>query len=147
MQTGQGLKYRELVRQADLSSRAIKLIYLADLSCWLYGPKQTNLNLQTGLRSIGCSVVEKSRFSDRGWWLHPPPALARGKVGVKAGSLLFQGWGVGWVGGVEEKRIKPSQLSTKFKLKLMLKLSLAKAERETDSLLFQGWVVVWKKRE
>ena len=30
----------------------------------------------------------------------------------------------GWVGGVEELRIKPSQLSTKLKLKL--KLSLAK---------------------
>ena len=31
----------------------------------------------------------------------------------------------GWVGGVEELRIKPSQLSTKLKLKLKLKLSLA----------------------
>ena len=30
------------------------------------GPQWTNLNLQTGLRSIGCSVVEKSRFSDGG---------------------------------------------------------------------------------
>ena len=30
------------------------------------GPQRTNLNLQTGLRSIRCSVVEKSRFSDRG---------------------------------------------------------------------------------
>ena len=29
------------------------------------GPQRTNLNLQTGLRSIGCLVVEKSRFSDR----------------------------------------------------------------------------------
>ena len=32
----------------------------------------------------------------------------------------------GWVGGVEELRIKPSQLLTKMKLKL--KLSLAKEE-------------------
>ena len=37
----------------------------------------------------------------------------------------FSGVG-GWVGGVEEWRIKPSQLSTKLKLKLKLKLSLAK---------------------
>ena len=35
------------------------------------------------------------------------------------------GWVVGWVGGVEELRIKPSQLSTKLNLKLKLKLSLA----------------------
>ena len=35
------------------------------------------------------------------------------------------GWLGGWVGGVEEWRIKPSQLSTKLKLKLKLKLSLA----------------------
>ena len=44
---------------------------------------------------------------------------------------FFRGWWVsgwvicGWVGGVEELRIKPSQLSTKLKLKLKLKLSLA----------------------
>ena len=36
------------------------------------------------------------------------------------------GWVVWWVGGVEEWRIKPSQLSTNLKLKLKLKLSLAK---------------------
>ena len=35
------------------------------------------------------------------------------------------GWLGGWVGGVEEWRIKPSQLSTKLKLKLKLKMSLA----------------------
>ena len=29
----------------------------------------------------------------------------------------------GWVGGVEEKRIKPSQLSTKLKLKLSWTIS------------------------
>ena len=35
---------------------------------WFFstGPQQTNLNLQTGLRSNGGSVPEKSRFSDRG---------------------------------------------------------------------------------
>ena len=30
------------------------------------GPQWTNLNLQTGFRSIGCLVVEKSRFFDKG---------------------------------------------------------------------------------
>ena len=35
----------------------------------------------------------------------------------------------GWVVGVEELRIKPSQLSTKLKLKLKLKLSLAKMSK------------------
>ena len=34
------------------------------------------------------------------------------------------GWVVGWVGGVEELRIKPSQLSTKLKLKLKLSLAI-----------------------
>ena len=29
------------------------------------GPQRTNSNLQTGFRSIGCMVVEKSRFSDQ----------------------------------------------------------------------------------
>ena len=39
-----------------------------------------------------------------------------------------------WVGGVEELRIKPSQLSTKFKLKL--KLSLAKSVCAMKNNLF-----------
>ena len=34
------------------------------------------------------------------------------------------GWLGGWVGGVEELRIKPSQLSTKLKLKLKLSLAI-----------------------
>ena len=50
-----------------------------DRALWFFstGPQQTNLNLQTGLRSIGCSAVEKSRFSDRGGCLRAPspPAL------------------------------------------------------------------------
>ena len=28
------------------------------------GPQRTNLSLQTGLESAGCSVVEKTRFSE-----------------------------------------------------------------------------------
>ena len=49
----------------------------ADRALWFFSTEaqRTNLNLQTGLRSIGCSVVEKSRFSDRGWWL--PPRIIR----------------------------------------------------------------------
>ena len=41
-----------------------------DRALWFFstGPQWTNSNLQTGFRSIGCLVVEKSRFSDRGWW-------------------------------------------------------------------------------
>ena len=39
------------------------------------------------------------------------------EVYILPGSLLFQD---GWVGGVEELRIKPSQLSTKLKQKLSL---------------------------
>ena len=38
------------------------------------GPQQTNLSLQTGLRSTGCWVVEILRFSDRGGHLAPPPS-------------------------------------------------------------------------
>jgi len=37
------------------------------------------------------------------------------------------------VGGVEEWRIKPSQLSTKLKLKLKLKLSLAKKRKQAEA--------------
>ena len=46
---------------------------------------------------------------------------------------------VGLVGGVEELRIKPSQLSTKLKLKLKLKLSLAISDRmfQTQSLIIE----------
>ena len=40
------------------------------------------------------------------------------------------GWVGGWVGGVEEWRIKPSQLSTKLELKLKLKLSLTTSSLE-----------------
>ena len=44
------------------------------------------------------------------------------------GSLLFQGlvvvWVGGWVGGVEEERIMPSQLSSRLKLKLKLSLAI-----------------------
>ena len=45
------------------------------------------------------------------------------EVYILPGSLLFQD---GWVGGVEELRIKPSQLSTKLKLKLKLSLAIVK---------------------
>ena len=44
-----------------------------DLENCALEPQLTNLNLQTGLRSIGYLVVEKSRFSDRGWCVRPPP--------------------------------------------------------------------------
>ena len=47
------------------------------------------------------------------------------KTESETGSLLFQGWVGGWVDGVEEKGIKPSQLSTRLKMKLKLKLGLA----------------------
>ena len=42
--------------------------------------------------------------------------LSFAKGESETGSLLFQGGVGGWVDGVEEKRIKPSQLSTRLKL-------------------------------
>ena len=36
----------------------------------------------------------------------------------------------GWVGGVEEWRIKPSQLSTKLKLKLKVSLTMVQTSEE-----------------
>ena len=42
------------------------------------------------------------------------------------GHYFFRGgWVGGWVGGVEELRIKPSQLSTKLNLKLKLNLAIS----------------------
>ena len=37
-------------------------------------------------------------------------------------SVLFQGWVVGWVGGVEKLRIKLSQLSTKVEVEVEAEL-------------------------
>ena len=50
----------ELCRTAMIKPRQI------ERSAFSTGPQRTNSNLQTGLRSIRCLVVEKSRFSDRG---------------------------------------------------------------------------------
>ena len=64
----------ELCRTAMIKPRQI------ERSCFFStGLQLTNLNLQTSLRSIGCSVVENRDFSDRGWCLRPPPALTRVK--------------------------------------------------------------------
>ena len=41
-------------------------------TCFSTEPQRTNMNLQTGLRSNGGPVLEKSRFSDRGGHLPPP---------------------------------------------------------------------------
>ena len=52
-----------------------------DRALWFFstGLQRTNLNLQTGLRSNGVSVPEKSRFSDMGGWKGPPPMTKRVK--------------------------------------------------------------------
>ena len=50
---------------------------------------------------------------------------AEAETFLQTGSVLFEGWVGGWVGGVEKLRIKLSQLSTELKLKLSLaKLSV-----------------------
>ena len=59
----------ELHRVAMLKPRKIELS-----GFFSPGPQRTNLNLQTGLRSNGGLVPEKSRFSDRGGHLAPPPS-------------------------------------------------------------------------
>ena len=65
------VEYRDTGRKKSFCNSALSDRHdqtKTDRVLWSFstGPQQTNLNLQTGLRSIGCSVVEKSRFSDRG---------------------------------------------------------------------------------
>ena len=52
------------------------------------GPQQTNLNLQTGLRSNGGSVPEKSRFSDN---CAPPRVNGYFQVCFKGFVMVFGG--------------------------------------------------------
>ena len=52
----------ELCRTAMIKPRRIKRSGFFSTE-----PQQTNSSLQTGLRSIGCLVVEKSQYSDTGW--------------------------------------------------------------------------------
>ena len=40
------------------------------------------------------------------------------KLSQADNSVLFEGWVVGWVGGVEKLRIKLSQLSTKVEVEV-----------------------------
>ena len=47
------------------------------------------------------------------------------------------GWLGGWLGGVEERRIKPSQLSTKLKLKLKLIFAI-KGEQKKLPKIFKN---------
>ena len=65
----------KIIKNLNLEKGAPKLCWAAmtkprQIECTVFftGPQRTNLNLQTGFGSIGCMVVEKSRFSDRGWW-------------------------------------------------------------------------------
>ena len=55
------------VKSGHIKSGQVKLgMFKSGQVFFSTGPQRTNSNLHTGFRSIGCLVVEKSRFSDRG---------------------------------------------------------------------------------
>ena len=73
--------FRFLEKGALKPHRAVttKLRQIERFGFFSTGPQRTNLSLQTGLWSNGCSGVEKMRFYDGGGGLRPPPALIRFK--------------------------------------------------------------------